>query len=190
MIVSQGKLVEVYVFFALHPFTPILWPGTRRRPWLVVWKSLARQGWPHILQGDLPARALLVTSLELLLIHPDVKMSRSQASSPQWWSVSSIPFQEQYQAPLKKKKFFFSLSLETSPQNNMVKRRIANIQWEILSLCFSSSRKKSTHKSKQDGALEPHLLTWGNRKKEGKMPGPVPSIQHWACSTVMWHLKL
>lgn len=24
MIISQGKLVEVYVFFALHPFIPIL----------------------------------------------------------------------------------------------------------------------------------------------------------------------
>lgn len=114
MIISQGKLVEVYVFFALHPFTPILWPGTGRGPWLVVWKTLAQQGWPHILQGELPARALLVTSLELLLIHPDVKMSRSQASSPQWWSVSSITFQEKYQAPLMGKKknlfFFFSLS--------------------------------------------------------------------------------
>lgn len=146
MIISQGKLVEVYVFFALHPFTPILWPGTRRGPWLVLWKSLARQSWPCMRQGELPARALLVTSLELLLIHPDVKMSRSQASSPQWWSVSSIPFQEKYQAPLLRKKkkcwFFFSLSISKPLyRKTWGERRIANIQWEILSLFFSSQKK-------------------------------------------------
>lgn len=92
----------------------------------------------------------------------------------------------------KKKKcwLFFSLYLQTPPQKNVGERRIAYIQWEILSLFFSSQEKNSTHKSKQDGALEPHLLTWGNREREGKMPGRVPSIQHWACSTVMWHLKL
>lgn len=145
MIISEGKLVEVYVFFALHPCTPILWPGTGRGPWLILRKSLAGQGWPHIWQGELPARALLETSLELLLIHPDVKMSRSQARSPQWWGVSSIPFQGKYQAPLmrkKKKKGFFALYLQTPPQNNMGERRIANIQWGILSSFFSSWRKK------------------------------------------------
>lgn len=40
----------------------------------------------------------------------------------------------------KKKGFFFYL--QTPPQNNMGERRIANIQWEILSSFFSSWRKK------------------------------------------------
>lgn len=63
------------------------------------------------------------------------------------------------------------------------------MQQGIFSLTFLKE-KNSPHKSKQDGALEPHLLTWGNREKKEKMPGPVPSIQRWACSIVMWHLKL
>lgn len=94
------------------------------------------------------------------------------------------PFEEK-----EKKKKLFSLSLWTPPQNNMGERRgRANIQQEIF--LHPSWRKTSPHKSKQDGALEPHLPTWGNQEKKGKMPGPMPSIQHCACSAVMWHLKL
>lgn len=49
----------------------------------------------------------------------------------------SSPFDEE-----EKKKGFFALYLQTPPQNNMGERRIANIQWEILSSFFSSWRKK------------------------------------------------
>lgn len=192
MIISEGKLVEVYVFFALHPCTPILWPGTGRGPWLILRKSLAGQGWPHIWQGELPARALLETSLELLLIHPDVKMSRSQARSPQWWGVSSIPFQGKYQAPLmrkkKKKGFFFSLSPNTSTEQHGGKENSKYSMGNFVFIFFFLEKKiPHTNQNK----MEPWSPTcWLEGAERGKMPGRVPSIQHWACSTVMWHLKL
>jgi len=55
--------------------------------------------------------------------------------------------------------YFFFLSLCTPPQNNTgERRRRANTQQEIFSSAFLE-KKNSPHKSKQDGALEPHLLT-------------------------------
>lgn len=97
------------------------------------------------------------------------------------------PFEEKLKK--KKQKKLFSLSSWTPPQNNVGERRErTNIQQEFF--LQPSWRKTYPPKLKQDGAMEPHLPTWGNQEKKGKMPGPVPSVQHCACSTVMWHLKL
>lgn len=132
--ISQGKLVMFYVYFALNPFTLILLPGTGLGPWLVLLNSLAAESWPHLCVGELPARVLPVNSVRLLLIHPDVNMSRPQASRTQRWSGSSIPFQEKSE-PLwrKKKKNLFFLSLQTHLRENTEKRRKrANIQQKFF----------------------------------------------------------
>lgn len=169
MIISQGKLVEMYVFFALHPCTPILWPGMGCGPWLVLWNSLVGQGWPRIRQGELPARALLVTSLELLLAHPDVKMSRCQARSPQWWGVSSIPFQEKYQAPLMRKKklwFFFSLSPNTCTEQHGGKENSKYSMGNFVFIFFLLEKKiPHTNQNK----MEPWSPTcWLEGRERGK----------------------
>lgn len=70
------------------------WPGPELEPLLFSLSSLAQLAWSCVQWGALDARALPVTSVELLLDRPDVNTSTSQASRPRWWAVSSIPFQK------------------------------------------------------------------------------------------------
>lgn len=77
-------------------------------------------------------------------------------SKPLWWERKK-----------KKNNHFFSLYLQTPPQNKMGERKIANIRWEILSSFFFFFEKKIPHTNQNK--MEPWSPTcWLEGTERGK----------------------